>query len=60
MHRQTVMVLLHMHSAFPTEKRKQMIVMSFSGVTNVILMHRVGGIEGECAQALRLLSGFWS
>ena len=29
---------------FPAERGKQMIVMSFSDVTNVTLMHRVGGI----------------
>ena len=38
------MVPLSMHSAFPTKRGKQMIVMSFSDVTNVMLMHRVGGI----------------
>ena len=29
---------------FPTGRGKQMIVMSFSDITNVMLMHRVGGI----------------
>ena len=36
------MALLHMCSAFPTERGKQAIVMSFSDVTNIMLMHRVG------------------
>ena len=37
------MALLCMCSVFPTERGKQMIVMSFSDVMNAILMHRVGG-----------------
>ena len=38
------MALLHMCSVFPTERGKQMFVMSFSDVTNVMLTHRLGGI----------------
>ena len=37
------MALLCMHSVFPAERGKQMIVTSFSDVTNIMLMHRVGG-----------------
>ena len=37
------MALLHMHNVFPTKRRKQMIMMSFSDIMNVMLMHRVGG-----------------
>ena len=37
---QTGMALLHMHSAFPTKRGKQMIVMSFIDVLNIMLMHR--------------------
>ena len=44
MHRLASAALLHMHSAFPAEKGKQMIVMSFSDVTSIMLMHRGGGI----------------
>ena len=35
-----------------------MILTSFSGVTNVLLMHQGGGISGKCAGALGLSSGF--
>ena len=41
-HRQTSVVLLHMCSAFPAKRGKQMIVMAFSYVMSM-LMHRVGG-----------------
>ena len=36
------MAVLCMCSAFPAERGKQMIMMSFSDVTNIMLMHRVG------------------
>ena len=38
------MALLHMRSVFPTERGKQVIVMSYSDVTSIMLTHRVGGI----------------
>ena len=38
------MAVLHMHSVSSARRGKQMIVMSFSDITNVMLMQRVGGI----------------
>ena len=43
------MALLHMHSAFPTEKGKQMILTSFSDVTITLLVHQ-RGVYKESAQ----------
>ena len=54
----TSVALLHICSVFPTGKVKQMILTSFSDVTNAMLMQRVGGIEGEHTQAPRLSSRF--
>ena len=51
-HRWTDDALLHMHSAFPTERGKQTIVMLFSDVTNVMLMHRVGGYIRRACMSL--------
>ena len=39
----------HRCSVFPARRGKQMIVMSFSDVMNVLFMYRVGGISGEHA-----------
>ena len=46
------MALLHMHSVFPTERGKQMIVTSFSDVMNVMLMHRVEGYIRRACMSL--------
>ena len=51
--RQTVVALLCMHSAFPAKKGRQTIVTSFSDITNVMLMHRVGGYIRKVHMSLR-------
>ena len=44
MHRQIGAALLCICSAFSTKKGEQTILMSFSDVTNILLMHQGGGI----------------
>ena len=53
--RQTMAVLLCMHSGFPAKIMEQTIVTSFYGVTRFShAQQREGTIKGECNQALRV------
>ena len=58
--RQVSMTLLHMHKVFPVRRGKQMIVTSFSDLTNVMLMHRVGVYKESAHEPQGCHLGFWS
>ena len=45
---------------FPTRREKHMIVTSFSDVTNIMLMHRVGEYRDHAHEPQGYHLGFWS
>ena len=53
--RWTMVVLLHMHSGFPTEILEQTIVTSLIWCHEVLLCNRGGNYKRECNRALGLL-----
>ena len=52
MHRQISAALLCMHIAFPAKKGEQMILTSFSDVTNILLMCQGGGYIRKASRSL--------
>ena len=55
MHRWAGVALLHMHNFFAAKGGKQMIVTSFSDVTNILLTHRVGGYISRVCMSLEAI-----
>ena len=53
--RQASAALLCMCSAFPAKKGKQMIVMSFSDITSIMLMHRGRGYIRKACMSLKAI-----
>ena len=53
--RQTMAVLLHMHSGFPTLRSERTIVTSLYDVIGSLMLQWEGNIKGECNQASGLL-----
>ena len=52
--------LLHMHNVFPARRGKQMIMMSFSDIMNIMLMQRVGVYKESKHEPWDCHLGFWS